>query len=244
MTQIINELLGRPLLKIVQDPECFNFSIDSILLANFVSIPSKTKMIVDLGTGNAPIPLYLSLRTKAKIFGIEIQEYSFQLAQKSVKINNKEEQITVLNRDLKGISNELGIHKADVVISNPPFYKVGSFNQNPDERKNIARHEIMATLDDIVKEASLLLNSNGIFAMVHRPDRLVEIIETLRKYKLEPKRIQFVHPKKDKACNHLLIEAVRDGKPGSLKVLEPLVVYNDDNKWTNKILKIYNYEED
>lgn len=244
MPQIINELLGRPLLKIYQDPECFNFSLDSMLLASFVTIPKRTKMIVDLGTGNAPIPLYLTLRTNAHIFGVEIQEYSFNLAAKSVKINNKEEQITLINKDLKGISQELGVHKADVVISNPPFYKVGSFNQNPDERKNIARHEVLATLEDIVKEAASLLNSNGVFAMVHRPDRLIEIIETLRKYKLEPKRIQFVHPKANKNCNHLLIEAIRDGKPGSLKILEPLIVYGNDNKWTKEVLKIYNFEEE
>lgn len=240
--EIINELLGRPLLKIYQDPEIFNFSLDSILLANFVSIPTRTKLIVDLGTGNAPIPLYLTLRTKAHITGIEIQNFSFLLASKSVKINKKEDQITLLNDDLKGISKKIGLGKADVVTSNPPFYKVGHFNQNPDMRKTIARHEILATLEDVIKEASLLLNTKGVFALIHRPERLSEIILLLNKYHLEPKRMRFVYPKINGTCNHLLIEAVKDANPGSLKVLEPLFIYDSNNKWTKETLKIYNYE--
>lgn len=240
--EIINELLGRPLLKIYQDPEIFNFSLDSILLANFCSIPAKTKKIIDLGTGNAPIPLYLTLRTKAQIIGIEIQNYSFNLALKSVKINNKEDQIKLINADLKGISKTLGLGMAEVVVTNPPFYKVGSFNQNPDMRKTIARHEVLATLEDIIKEASLLLNTKGVFAMIHRPDRLTEIIVLLNKYNLEPKRLRVVYPKLGRSCNHILIEAVKGANPGSLKVLDPLYVYDQNDKWTPEILKIYNYE--
>lgn len=242
--EVINELLGRPLIKIYQDPEIFNFSLDSILLADFVTIPKKTKTIIDLGTGNAPIPLYLTLRTNAKIIGIEIQNYSFNLGLKSVKINKKEEQIKLINKDFKGISKELGLGMAEVVVANPPFYKVGSFNQNPDIRKNIARHEIMATLEDVIKEASLLLNTRGIFSMIHRPERLNEIILLLNKYKLEPKRLRFVYPKIDKSCNHILIEAVKDANGGSLKVLEPLYVYDKENKWAKEILKIYNFIEE
>ena len=240
--EIVNELLGRPLLKIYQDPEIFNFSLDSILLAHFCTIPNKTKRIIDLGTGNAPIPLYLTLRTKAKIIGIEIQKYSFNLAQKSVKINNREDQIELINCDLRNVSTKLGLGMAELVVSNPPFYKVGSFKQNPDERKNIARHEIMCTLEDIIKEASLLLNTRGVFTLIHRPERLSEIILLLSKYNLEPKRLQFVYPKINKPCNHILIEAVKGASPGSLKVLEPLYVYDEFDKWTDKILKIYNYE--
>ena len=244
MSIVCNELLGRELLKIYQDTECFNFSLDSILLANFVTINKRTKKICDLCTGNAPIPLYLSLRTESEIIGVEIQQYSFNLGLKSVMINCRESQINLLNKNLINIHEEIGKHTFDCVTCNPPFYKVGSFNQNPDIRKSIARHEIMCTLDDICKEASLLLNSGGVFAMVHRPDTLTEILETLTKYNLEPKRIRFVHPKRNKQANHLLIEAVKDGKAGGLKVLEPLIVYNDDNKWTDEVIKIYNYEEE
>ncbi len=240
--EIINELLGRPLLKIYQDPEIFNFSLDSILLANFVNLPKRTKLIVDLGTGNCPIPLYLSLRTKAKIIGVEIQNYSFNLAQKSVKINNKEDQIELINADLKGINQQIGLGVVDVVVCNPPFYKVGSYNMNPDERKMIARHEVKATLEDVIKEASLLLNSRGVFALIHRPDRLNEIIILLNKYNLEPKRMRFIYPKFGASCNHLLIEAVKNANPGSLKILDPLYIYDNDNNWTLETLKIYNCE--
>ena len=239
MAIVLNELLGRELIKIYQDTEAFNFSIDSMLLASFATITKSTNKICDLCCGNAPIPLYLSLRTKAKITGVEIQESSYDLALMSIKENNLEEQINVILGDLKGISKEIG--GFDLVTCNPPFYKLGSFHVNPNDKKAIARHEIMATLDDIVKEAQLLLKSKGRFAMVHRPDRLVEILETFRKYKIEPKRLQFIYPKEDKECNHILIEGIKDGLSGNLVVLPPLFVYNKNNSWTNDILKIYNY---
>ena len=239
MAIVLNELLGRELIKIYQDTEAFNFSIDSMLLASFATITKSTNKICDLCCGNAPIPLYLSLRTKAKITGVEIQESSYDLALMSIKENNLEEQINVILGDLKGISKEIG--GFDLVTCNPPFYKLGSFHVNPNDKKAIARHEIMATLDDIVKEAQLLLKSKGRFAMVHRPDRLVEILETFRKYKIEPKRLQFIYPKEDKECNHILIEGIKDGLSGNLVVLPPLFVYNKNNSWTNDILKIYTY---
>lgn len=239
----INELLGRPLLKIYQDPECFNFSIDSIILANFVTIQKTDKRIIDLCSGNAPIPLYLTLRTKAQIVGVEIQEYSFSLALESVKINNKEKDIILLNEDLKGISGKVGKNIFDIVTVNPPFFKIGENNINPDERKAIARHELKCTLDDIIYEASLLLKNGGRLALVHRPSRLDEIFITLAKYGLVPKRLQIVYPKLNKQANHILIEAVKGANPGGLKVLEPLIVYNDDDKWTEKVIKIYNGEE-
>jgi tRNA1(Val) A37 N6-methylase TrmN6 len=240
MSVVLNELLGRELIKIYQDTEAFNFSIDSMLLASFATITKSTTKICDLCCGNAPIPLYLTLRTKAKITGVEIQEGSYELAMMSVKENNMEDQISLILGDLKGISKE--IKGFDLVTCNPPFYKLGSFHVNPNDKKAIARHEIMATLDDIVKEAALLLKSKGKFAMVHRPDRLVEILETFKKYKIEPKRLQFIYPKENKECNHILIEGIKDGLSGNLVVLPPLFVYNKDNNWTNDILKIYNYD--
>jgi len=241
MPIVCNELLGRPLLKIYQDTDAFNFSIDSMLLASFATITKKVNSICDLCTGNAPIPLYLTLRTKAKIIGVEVQKESYDLAIKSINENKLENQIEVLNDNLIDINKKIGKSKYDLVTCNPPYFKMGDHNINPGDRKAIARHEILATLDDIVKEASTLLNSKGIFAMVHRPKRLVEILDTLRKYKIEPKRLQFVYPKEGSECNHILIEGVKDGAPG-LKVLDPLFIYGEDGKWTNRILKIYNYE--
>lgn len=241
MPLVCNELLGRPLLKIYQDTDAFNFSIDSMLLASFATITKKVNNICDLCTGNAPIPLYLTLRSKANIKCVEVQKNSYDLAIKSILENKLENQIEVINDNLIGISNTIGKSKFDLVTCNPPYFKVGDHNINPNDKKAIARHEVLATLDDIVKEASILLNSKGYFAMVHRPLRLIEIIDTFRKYKIEPKRLQFVYPKFGSECNHILIEGIKDGAPG-LKVLEPIFVYGDDGKWTKEILKIYNYE--
>ena len=178
MAEVINELLGVPGIKIYQDYEMFNFSLDSILLANFVSIKKNDKMIVDLGTGNAPIPLYMSLNTDADIYGFEIQKKSYDLALKSVKINNKEGQIHIINDDIKNASMLLGAYKADVVVTNPPFFKYieGKSNINKNDEKTIARHEVLITIDELLCEASMLLKNGGTFAMVHRPDRLLDIL--------------------------------------------------------------------
>lgn len=242
MAIVCNELLGRELIKIYQDTDGFNFSIDSMLLADFASVTARVKNICDLCSGNAPIPLYLTLRSKAKIVGIEVQAHSYDLAIKSINLNNLDNQIEMVNANLIGINKTIGASKFDLVTVNPPFFKIGDNNINPNDLKAIARHEVLANLDDIVKEASILLNSKGRLAMVHRPDRLVEILEVFKKYKIEPKRLQFVYPKMNKECNHILIEGIKDGSKDGLRVLPPLYVYNDDNKWTDQILEIYNFE--
>lgn len=241
MPIVCNELLGRELLKIYQDTDLFNFSIDSMLLADFVTINKKTKRICDLCSGNAPIPMYLTLRSDAKIVGVEVLEDSYKLACMSINENKLENQIEMINANLINIHNKFD-YKFDAVTCNPPFFKIGDNNINPNDKKAVARHEILATLDDIVKEASILLNSKGRFAMVHRPDRLLEIIETLKKYKIEPKRLQFIYPKMNSECNHILIEGIKDGSKDGLRILPPLYVYNDENRWTDQILRIYNYE--
>lgn len=244
MSLICNELLGRPLLKIYQDPDYFSFSLDSMLLASFVSIPYKTKNIIDLCSGNAPIPLYLSLRTKANIIGVEVQTHSYDLAIKSINENSLSNQIKMVNANLKSISDSLGVNMYDVVTCNPPYFKVGSSNINPKDSKAIARHEILATLEDIIFEASKLLKTKGRFAMVHRPDRLTEILELMKKYKISPKRLRLVYPKMNSECNNILIEGIKDGNENGLRILSPLYVYNNEAKWTDEILKIYNYEEE
>ncbi len=242
MTIVCNELLGRELLKIYQDPDYFSFSVDSMLLASFASVTPSTKNICDLCTGNAPIPLYLTLRSdKAHIVGVEVQAHSYDLALKSVEENKLSERIEIINDNLIGINKKIG-NNFDLVTCNPPYFKLGNHNINPKDSKAIARHEILATLDDCVKEASLLLKSKGRFCMVHRPERLIEIIDTFKKYKIMPKRLQFIYPKMNKECNHILIEGIKDGEMGSLRIMPPLYIYGDDNKWTKEVLKIYNYE--
>lgn len=243
MAIVLNDLLGVPGLKIYQDTDYLNFSLDSILLASFVKTLRQTKKIVDLGTGNGPILLYLTLKTKALMTGIEIQSHSYELALKSVKENNKEDQISLYNKDIKNINQIIGKNIYDIVISNPPFYKLGEARLNDKESLNIAKHEVLITLEDIIKEASLLLKNGGSFYLVHRPSRLCEIFSLLSKYHLEPKRMRLVYPKVNKSCNHVLIEAKKNVNPASLIVLEPLIVYNNNDKWTDEVLNIYNGKE-
>lgn len=244
MPLVCNELLGRELIKIIQDTDAFNFSIDSMLLADFVTITARCKNICDLCTGNAPIPLYLTLRTKANIVGVEVQEDSYKLAVESVKINHFEDQITIIHDNLIDISNKIGKQKFDCVTCNPPFFKVGNHQINPNDKKAIARHEILATLEDIIREASRLLNTRGRFAMVHRPERIPEILELFKKYHIEPKRLLLVYPKMGSECNHILIEGIKDGSSDGLRILPPLYVYKDDNTWTDEVLKIYNFTKE
>lgn len=242
--EVINDLLGKPGIKIVQNTDMFNFSLDSILLANFVTIKKNDKVIVDLGTGNGPIPLYMSLNTNALIYGIEIQKKSYDLALKSVKINNKEGQIKIINDNIKNTTSLLGVASCDIVVSNPPFFKYieGKSNINKNDEKTIARHEVLITLEELVQEASTLLKNGGTFAMVHRPDRLLDILTVCSKYHLEPKRLRFVYPKVDAKCNHILIECRKDGLPGGLQVLPPLIIHTNDNEHTEEVLKIYKNE--
>lgn len=241
---VCNELLGRPLYKIYQDTDAFNVSIDTMLLADFVTITKRVKNICDLCTGNAPIPMYLTLRTDAKIVGVEVQKESYELAKMSIEENKLTDQIDLQLGNLIDIWKKIERNKFDIVTCNPPFFKIGDNNINPNDRKAIARHEILANLDDIVKEASILLNPKGRLAMVHRPDRLGEILETFKKYHIEPKRLRFVYPKIGHECNHILIEGIKDGSLGGLIVLPPLIVYNEDNKWTDEVIRIYNCEKE
>lgn len=243
--EVENELMGYPHLKIYQDTEGFNFSIDSLLLASFATIKKETKNIIDLGTGNAPIPLYLTLRTNNKIIGVEIQEKSFNLAVKSVKINNKDEQIKILNDNIIDISKKVGLQSFDLVLCNPPFFKYSeSSNVNKNDFKTIARHEVLINLDQICMEASRLLNNGGYFAMVHRPDRISGIITSLRKYGLEPKRLCMVHPKLGANANHVLIESRKTLQQGGLICLSPIIIHDEDGNYSKQVLEIFNKKQE
>ncbi len=173
-----------------------------------------------------------------------IYEYSQVKKVSSIKINNLDNQIEMINDNLKDINKKIGFNEYDLVTCNPPYFKVGSHNINPKDSKAIARHEILATLEDIIIEASNLLKSKGRFAMVHRPDRLIEILELMKKYRIYPKRLRLVYPKINSECNNILIEGIKDGNENGLRILSPLYVYNNDNKWTNEVVKIYNFEEE
>lgn len=240
--EVLNDLLGYEGLKIIQEPGRFNFSLDSTLLAHFVKINKGSRRFIDLCTGNAPIPLMLTLRTDAIIDAVELQNDSANQAMRSVMLNQLEHQIKVHQRDLKGIHIELGMGNYDVVTCNPPYFKVGpESNLNKNDALTMARHEVTVTLDSLVKEAALLLRTGGYFAMVHRPDRLIEIVETFKKYRLEPKRLRFIYPRLTKEANGILIEGVLDGKAGGLRLEAPLVVYEGNSaNYTQEILDIFN----
>ena len=243
--EVLNDLLGYDGLKIIQEPGRFNFSLDSTLLAHFVKINKNSKKFIDLCTGNAPIPLMLTLRTKASIDGIELLFDSANQAQRSVAINNLDHQIKIHHCNLIGIHKMLGAKKYDVVTCNPPYFKVDpDSNLNKNNALTVARHEVAVTLDEIVNEAALLLRTGGHFAMVHRPERFVEIVETFKKYRLEPKRLRFIYPRVSKEANGFLIEGVLDGKAGGLRLEAPLVIYEGETaNYTQEILKMFNLKK-
>jgi tRNA1(Val) A37 N6-methylase TrmN6 len=240
--EVLNDLLGYNERKIIQRKDMLNFSLDCVLLAHFVTIPAKTKTIFDFGTGNAPIPLFLSLRTKAKIIGLDIQAEAIELAEKNVVLNGLSEQVAIELCDINEIDTCFTAQSADVVVSNPPFFPVTATKQlNENKYLQIARHELKLTLEALIMKAAYILNNNGYFAFVHRADRLIEIIVLLRKYKLEPKRLQFIYPKLGREANMVLIEARRNGSVG-LKIIEPVIVHEEDGSYRQEILALFNKE--
>lgn len=228
-------------LKIIQNPNGFCFGIDAVLLANF-SIVKRGAKVVDLGTGTGIIPLLIAGKSRAaQVTGIEIQEEVAKMAQRSVFMNGLEDRVSVLHKDLKETLSCFEKQTIDVVTSNPPYMPAGKGLTNPGDKKAISRHEITCTLDDVVRTAKDLLKIGGQFFMIHRPNRLVDILASCRAHKLEPKRIRFVHPHADKRPNMVLVHCVKGGKP-EVQVLEPLVVYKADGTYTDEIHAIYGRE--
>ena len=238
--KVKNRLLNFNDMIIYQDDDYFLFSLDSVLLANFVTIKLTDKKIIDLCTGNAPIPMLLSFRTNARIFGVELQKYIYEMGVDSIRENKLDEQIELLNFDVKEIEKVYTSETFDIVTCNPPYFKChGHSLINENAGKAIARHEVEIKLNDVVERAKYLLKNGGTFALVHRPDRLIEIITLLKKYGFEPKKMQFVYPKADSSSNMLLIESVKNGKSG-LKILNPLVIHDENGNYHENIRKLFN----
>lgn len=189
--EVVNYLLAHNDLKIIQRKDMFNFSLDTVLLSQFCTINKDVRNIVDFGTNNAAIPLLLSKRTPKKITGIEIQEEAVELAKRNIQMNDLEEQIEIIHGDIKEVVKNLP--KAQLIVCNPPFFKVGEdSNLNENEYLTIARHEVKIDLEGIISSAAYLLDNKGRFAIVHRPDRMIDILNLMQKYDIEPKRIRFI----------------------------------------------------
>ena len=227
-------------LKIVQRSDYFNFSIDSLLISEFIKIQKNTKKILDLGTGNAAIPLFLSKKTSAKIYGIEIQEVSYKLALRNININNLDEQIYIIYDNMKNYLKYFNMGFFDIIVSNPPFFKVNrdiNFLNNL-KQLSIARHEIEITLEELIKISSELIKDRGYFYLVHRADRLSEILCILEKYKFGVKKIKFCYTTKYKNAKIVLIEAIKNGKTG-LTILPSLIINKENGEYTDEVLKMF-----
>ena len=226
--------------RIIQKKKGFCFGMDAVLLSGFAQV-KEGEVAVDLGTGTGIIPILLEAKTKGKHFtGLEIQKEVAEMAERSVRLNHLEDRVDIVRGDIKEASRLFGKASFDVVTSNPPYMNDNHGLKNPDLPKAIARHEVFCTLDDVCREASLLLRSGGRFYMVHRPHRLAEIITALKTYRLEPKRMKLVHPFADKDANMVLIEAVRGGR-SMMKVEAPVIVYQKPGVYTQEIYDIYGY---
>ena len=235
--KVINDLLGYNL-KIVQDTDYFNFSLDSVLLVHFLNLKKNMK-ILDICSGNCPIPLMLSTKTNSKIVAVEIQKEIYNLAKESIELNDLQNQIELLNMDAKDLTDSFETDSFDLITCNPPYFKNNdSSKKNDNSIKTIARHELMINLEDIMRLARKLLKNNGSLVMVHRPERLSEIISIMLKNNISPKRIQFIYPKDNKESNMLIIEGTKNVN-NSLKVLEPMIIHNEDGSYKDNIKDIF-----
>lgn len=227
-------------LRIIQNEKLFCFGMDAVLLTGFTRV-KEGERVLDLGTGTGIIPLLLSAKTKGEHFtGLEISNSSADMARRSVRLNGLEQRIEIIQGDIKEAGELFAPASFDVVTSNPP-YMIGQHGLiNSDLEKAAARHEILCTLEDVVRAAARLVRPGGRFCLVHRPFRLAEIIRVLSGYRLEPKRMRLVYPYADREPNMVLIESVRGGNP-RMTVEKPLIVYEKAGVYTSEIMELYNF---
>ena len=227
-------------LKIIQNEKGFCFGMDSVSLSDFAKNMKNNSTVLDLGTGTGIIPILLCGKTNLKkVVGIEIQQDVANMAKRSSQLNNLQDRFEVVNTNIIDLKNIYEKQSFDVIVTNPPYKKENTGITNENEAKLISRHEITANLEDFISISKDLLKDKGEFYMVHRPERLVDILSLMRKYKIEPKILKFVSPNKNKEPNLILIKGIKNAN-SFLKIEKNLYVYNEDGKYTNEILKIYN----
>lgn len=230
-------------LRLIQKQEGFRFGIDAVLLANFADV-RRSANVIDLGTGTGIISILLAGKTLAhSITGLEIQSEMAEMASRSVSLNKLDDRVKIINGDIKNAVKAFGASKFDVVVTNPPYINKGGGLLNTLNTKAVSRHEILCTLEDVVGAAGKLLAPGGQLAMVHRPERLVDIFCLMRNNAIEPKYTRFIHPSPGKAPNLVLVKGTRGGNP-QMKVLEPLYVYNTDGNYSDELNRIYCREEE
>ena len=212
-------------LELIQDPKKFCFGVDAVFLSDFVRVrPGEN--VLDMGTGNGIIPVLLSAKTEARhITGLEIQEDPAEMARRIVAHNHLEDRIDIVTGDIKEAAELFKPAFFDVITTNPPYMLADHGMRNPDDAKAIARHEVLCSLDDILRESMRLMQDKSRFYMIHRPFRLTEIMIKMHQYKIEPKRIRFIHPYIDKEPVMVLVEGVRGAKP-RVTVEPPLIIYD------------------
>ncbi|MFM1655430.1 tRNA1(Val) (adenine(37)-N6)-methyltransferase [Brevibacillus sp. B_LB10_24] len=236
-TERIDDLLTHNL-RIIQSHEVFCFSMDAVLLSRFASLPKRGK-VMDLCTGNGAIPLIMSTRSPEAVFtGLEIQERLFDMARRSVALNGLEERIKICHGDVKEAPQLFGYGQFDLVTCNPPYMPAASGETNSRSHFAIARHEILLTLEDVIRVSSQLVKNGGKVALVHRASRLIDILSLMRQYGIEPKRMRLVHPRRDAEPNMVLIEGMRGGKP-ELRIQPPLIVYEQGEEYCEELYEIY-----
>lgn len=227
--------------ELIQHPGRFCFGMDAVLLSAFARVKTG-ECVLDLGTGTGVLPILLAGKTEGKHFtGLEIQEESADMARRSVLHNHLEDRVSIVTGDIKEASGIFGAESMDVIITNPPYMIGGHGLANPDSAKAIARHEVLCTLDDILRESYKVLKYGGRFYMVHRPFRLVEILTKMSAMRIEPKRMRLVYPYIDKEPNMVLIEGIKNGK-SRIEVEPPLIVYEKDGDYTRRIYDLYGME--
>lgn len=226
-------------LKIIQNKNGFCFGIDAILLSDFAKQIKKDSIVMDLGTGTGIISILLCEKSNLKkIVGVEVQEEVFDMACRSAKLNNLEDKFEIINENILNLKNIYKSNTFDAIVTNPPYKKINTGIVNSKEEKLISRHEVLANLEDYISISSSLLKDKGEFYMVHRPDRLVDILAIMRNYKLEPKEIRFVYSNYSEPPKLVLVKGVKNAKQ-FLRFRENLYIYNKNGEYTDEIMKIY-----